>query len=76
MAGNLNLEQITTLFCHVGKTGDKCRVGSFQESDFAGDLEDSEWTSDGILYIFGSHVRSDHLDVQNTICNFTQFYGI
>ena len=39
----------------MGNTGDdKSRVGSFQESEFARDLEDSESTSEGILYIFGS----------------------
>ena len=31
------------------------RLGLFQDSDFAGDLEDSESTSGGTLCIFGSH---------------------
>ena len=30
-------------------------VNTFQDSDFAGDLEDSKSTSGGILCIFGSH---------------------
>ena len=30
-------------------------MGPFQDSDFAGDLEDSRSTSGGILCIFGSH---------------------
>ena len=31
------------------------KTGLFQDSDFAGDLEDSKSTSGGILSIFGSH---------------------
>ena len=42
-------------YCHVGHTAKKCRLGLFQDSDFAGDLEDSKSTSEGILCIFGSH---------------------
>ena len=41
--------------CHVGNTAKKCRLGLFQDSDFAGDLEDSKSTSGGTLCIFGSH---------------------
>ena len=37
------------------QTAQQCRLGLFQDSDFAGDLEDSESTSGGILCIFGSH---------------------
>ena len=40
--------------CHVGNTVQHCRLGLFQDSDFAGDLEDSKSTSGGILCIFGS----------------------
>ena len=36
-------------------TAQQCRLGLFQDSDFAGDLEDSTSTSGGILCIFGSH---------------------
>ena len=32
----------------------KCRLGLFQDSDFAGDLEDSKSTSGGLFCIFGS----------------------
>ena len=39
---------------HSGNTALQCRLGLFQDSDFAGDLEDSKSTSGGILYIFGS----------------------
>ena len=42
-------------FCYVGNTAKQCRLGLFQDSDFAGDLEDSKSTSGGTLCIFGSH---------------------
>ena len=42
-------------YCHVGNTAKQCRLGPFQDSDFAGDLEDSKSTSGGTLCIFGSH---------------------
>ena len=42
-------------YCHVGNVARQCRLGLFQDSDFAGDLEDSKSTSGGTLCIFGSH---------------------
>ena len=42
-------------YCYVGNTAQQCRRGLFQDSDFAGDLEDSKSTSGGVLCIFGSH---------------------
>ena len=42
-------------YCHVGNTAKQCRLGLFQDSDFAGVLEDSKSTSGGTLSIFGSH---------------------
>ena len=42
-------------YCHVGNTAQQCRLGLFQDSDFAGDLEDSKSTSGGALCVFGSH---------------------
>ena len=42
-------------YCHVGNTAKQCRLGLCQDSDFAGDLEDSKSTSGGTLCIFGSH---------------------
>ena len=42
-------------YCHVGNTAKQCRLGLFEDSDFAGDLEDSKSTSGGTLCIFGSH---------------------
>ena len=38
-------------YCYVGNTAKQCRLGLFQDSDFAGDLE----TSGGTLCIVGSH---------------------
>ena len=35
--------------CHVGNTAQQCRVVLYQDSDFAGDLEDSKSTSAGNL---------------------------
>ena len=42
-------------YCHVGNTAKQCRLGLFQDSDFAGDLEDSKSTSGGTFSVFGSH---------------------
>ena len=33
-------------YCHVGNTAKQCKLGLFQDSDFAGDLEDSKSTSE------------------------------
>ena len=42
-------------YCYVSNISKQCRLGLFQDSDFAGDLEDSKSTSGGTLCIFGSH---------------------
>ena len=42
-------------YCYVGNTTQHCRWGLFQDTDFAGDLEDSKSTLGWILCIFGSH---------------------
>ena len=42
-------------YCYVGSTAKQCRLELFQDSDFAGDLEDSKSTSGGTLCVFGSH---------------------
>ena len=42
-------------YCYGSNTAKQCRRGLFQDSDFAGDLEDSESTSAEFLCIFGSH---------------------
>ena len=41
-------------YCHVRNTTQHCRAGLFQDSDFAGNLEDSRSTFGGVLCIFGS----------------------
>ena len=41
--------------CHVGNTAKQCRLGLFQDSDFAGDLGGPKSTSGGTLCVFGSH---------------------
>ena len=42
-------------YCHVGNTAKQWRLGLFQDSDVAGDLECSKSTSGGTLCVFGSH---------------------
>ena len=44
----------TDSYCYVGNTAKQCRLGLFQDSDFAGDLEDSKSTSGGSLCVLGS----------------------
>ena len=39
----------------MGNTAKQCRLGLFQDSDFAGDLADSKSTLGGTLCVFGSH---------------------
>ena len=39
----------------MGNTAKQCRLGLFQDYDFAGDLEDSKSTSGGTLCVFESH---------------------
>ena len=41
-------------YCYLENTAKQCRLGLFQDSDFAGYLEDSKSTSGGTLCIFGS----------------------
>ena len=45
---------VTRQCCHVGHTPSECRLVSFQDSDFAGDLVDRQSTSGGMLCVFGS----------------------
>ena len=42
-------------YCYVSNTAKHCRLGLFQDSDFAGDLEDSKSISGGTLCVLGSH---------------------
>ena len=55
-------------YCHVGHTAKQCRLGLSQNSDFAGDLEDSKSTSGGTLCVFGSHTFVPISWVQETNC--------
>ena len=64
-------------YYYVGNTARHCRLGLFQESDFAGDLEDSKSTSGGTLCFFWkSYICSNKFDVQETNCCFSQFNRI
>ena len=45
---------VTTEY-NVGNTAQQCRLGLFQDSEIASDLEDSKSTSGGTLCVFGSH---------------------
>ena len=61
-------------YCHVGNTAKQCRLGLFQDSDFAGDHEDSKSTSGGTLCVVGSqYICSNKLDVQETNFSFAKF---
>ena len=42
-------------YYNAGNNAKQCRLGLFQDSDFAGDLEDSKSSSGGTLCFFGSH---------------------
>ena len=41
-------------YCYMGNSAQQCSSGLFEDSDFAGDFEDSKSTSVGLLCIFGS----------------------
>ena len=60
-------------YCFVRNTPQQGRLGLFQDSDFAGDLEDSKSTSGGLLCFFWkSNICPDKLDVQQTDLDLTQ----
>ena len=63
-------------YCHVGNTTQHFRLGLFQDSDFAGDLEDSKSTSGRVVYFWFSHTCAHQLDVQKAKFSVTQFYRI
>ena len=54
------------IWVHVGNSAELCRPGLFQDSDFAGELEDSKKINIGryFTHLRESDVRSDQLDVQ------------
>ena len=54
-------------YCHVENTAQHRRLGQFQDSDIAGDVEEEESTSGGVLCIFRSRTLVPRLlDVQET----------
>ena len=60
---------------HVGNTAQQCRLGLFQDSDFAGDFEDSKSTSGGSsMHFRKSHFCTEQLDVQEANFSFTQLH--
>ena len=64
-------------YCHVGNTAKQCRLGLFQDSDFAGYLEDFKIHFRRNIVRFGkSYICSNKLDVQETNCCFSQFNRI
>ena len=64
-------------YCYAGNTAEQCRLGLFQDSDFAGDLEDLKihfgWN---IVHFWKSYICSSKLDVYETNFSFTQFNRI
>ena len=66
-----------TKYCYVGNTAKQCMLGLFQDSDFAGDLEDSniyfKWN---VVRFWKSYICSDMWDVQETNFSFAQFNRI
>ena len=46
-------------YCRLGNTAQHCRLGFFQDSDFAGDLEDSKSNSGGVLQTSVSHSSTE-----------------
>ena len=64
-------------YCQLGNTAKQCRLGLFQGSDFAGDLEDSKihfWRN--IMRFWKSYICSNKLDVQEANFSFSQFNRI
>ena len=70
-------------YCHVGNTAQHCRLGLFQDSDFAGDLEDSKSTSgrgrrrkQDLMFFWKSNIRPHQMDVQEANVSIPQFLRI
>ena len=60
----------------MGNTAQQYRLGLFQDSDFAGDLEDSKIDlKRTAVHRWKSHIRTKKLGVQETNITFTQFNG-
>ena len=52
-------------YCHVGNTVQHCRLGLFQDSDFAGDFEVSKSTSEEESYV---SLEAEHLSPISWMC--------
>ena len=64
-------------YCNVGNAAQHCRLGSFQDSDFAADLEDAKSTSGGVLCIVGSRTFVPiKLDVQEANVSVSQLHSV
>ena len=61
-------------YCHVGNAAQHCRSVLYQDSDFAGDLEDSKSTPGGFCAIFGSETFVP--SVQKANLSVSQLYRI
>ena len=62
-------EQIS---CNIVLWERECGLGLFQDSDHTGDDQDSKSTSNGVLCIQESNVRTSKLDVQAAIFRLTR----
>ena len=51
-------------YCYVGNTAQQCRLGLFQDSDFAGDLEDSKFN----IRRSSVHFRKSHVVSLSWMC--------
>ena len=64
-------------YCHVGNTAQHCRLVLFQDSDFAGDLEELKINPErNLMYLRKSNICSHKLDVQQANVSVSQFHRI
>ena len=64
-------------YSHVGNTAQHCRLGLFQYSDFAGDLEDSKINlGRNFMFAWKWNIRSCELDLQKTNISISWLYRI
>ena len=59
-------------YCHVGNAAQHCRLGLFQDSDFAGYLEDSKHIRRSFVLFWKSNICTDQLDVQEANVGISQ----
>ena len=65
-------------YCHVGSAAQQCRLGLIQDSDFAGDLEDSKSinTRRSFVYLRKSNICTHQLDVHEANVSVSQLHRI